>query len=319
MGNLYSVGFFGQIFPPASKFDVDRDIPDLTGKAMIVTGGNTGIGRETVKALLKKNAKVYMASRSKERAERAIAELKAETGKEAIFLHLDLSDLDSARRAANEFKSKESELHVLFNSAGIMWTPVEMVTEDDYDLQFYTNVLGPAHFTLCLIPELIAGAKTSGDGKARVIHTSSNGAYLVGDEGVQYDTLRGKDNPNRYKMGTKQLYYQTKFGNVLFSNELAKRHADQGIISNSVNPGGIRTELQRYAGSMEKFLLSFVTYPAPFGALTQLWGGVSPETKDFNGQFLVPWARLGTAGRYVKKPGEGEKLWEWIEEQRKGH
>jgi len=107
-----------------------------------LVGGNVGIGKETIKALLEHNAKVYMASRSKEKADAAISELKAQTGKEAIFLELDLSSLASVRKAAEEYLSKEHELHVLFNNAGVMWPPTELLTADGYDLQFGTNVLG---------------------------------------------------------------------------------------------------------------------------------------------------------------------------------
>jgi retinol dehydrogenase 12 len=81
------------------------------------TGGNVGIGFETTRALLSHNAKVYIAARSAEKTKTAIADLKAETGKEALFLELDLSSLGSVRRAANEFLSKEQELHALFNNA----------------------------------------------------------------------------------------------------------------------------------------------------------------------------------------------------------
>ena len=83
----------------------------------VVLGGNTGIGFETVKALLAHNAKVYLAARNKEKATRAIAALKEETGKDAIFLALDLASLASVKRAAEEFLAKEPALHVLFNNA----------------------------------------------------------------------------------------------------------------------------------------------------------------------------------------------------------
>ncbi|KAG8942570.1 hypothetical protein FRC03_003035 [Tulasnella sp. 419] len=337
MGQLFEVSFFSQMFPPASKFDPERDIPDLTGRVMIVTGGNTGIGKETIKVLLSKNAKVYMASRSRERAEAAIKELKALTGREAHFLQLDLANLDAITKAANEFKSRESQLHVLFNSGGVMSPPINELTADGYDLQFGTNVLGHAHFTLSLLPLLLEGAKTSPDGKARIINTSSSVAYFVGEEGVRYDTLR--DSPQRTKMGTRVLYSQSKFvsfcsrfsrkcssslpwvyikGVVLFNNELARRYADQGIVANAVNPGNLKTELQRHASSVGRSVMSTILYPAPMGALTQLWAGVSPETRDLNGEFLIPWARIGTAGKFAKMPGEGERLWKWVEEQRKG-
>ncbi|KIO29194.1 hypothetical protein M407DRAFT_70802, partial [Tulasnella calospora MUT 4182] len=96
--------FLSETFPPKSKFNPERDIPDLSGKVVIVTGGKTGIGKHTIQALsLSKNAKVYMAARSKEKAEDAIAELKSLTGKDAVFLQLDLANLDSITKAANEF------------------------------------------------------------------------------------------------------------------------------------------------------------------------------------------------------------------------
>ncbi|KAG8980275.1 hypothetical protein FRB94_011995 [Tulasnella sp. JGI-2019a] len=303
-------------FPPASHFVPARDIPDLSGKVIIVTGGNTGIGKETVKELLLKNARVYMASRTQSRAEQAIAELKSKTGKEAIFLELDLGSLESVTKAAKEFKSKEPALHILFNSGGVMAPPIDQLTSDGYDLQFGTNCLGHAHFTLLLIPELISGAKTSSDNKARVVNTSSSAAYLAGDIGIDFDCLR--DSPKRTKIGSNTLYMHSKYGNVVFSNELAKRYADQGIVSNALNPGNLRTELQRHLTPLRERLLSFTLYPASFGALTQLWVGTSPETKDFNGKWCIPWARVGKIGA-SKDPKIGEKLWEWIEEQRKDY
>ncbi|KAG8915085.1 hypothetical protein FRC02_004681 [Tulasnella sp. 418] len=259
LSHYKNIGLLGQNCPPKPTYVPERDIPDLTGKVMIVTGGNTGIGKETVKELLKKNAKVYMGSRSKERAEAAINELKEETGKEAIFLQLDLADLDAVRRAADEFKTQETKLDVLFNSAGLMFPPIDQLTADGYDIQFGTNVLGHAHFTLCLIPELLEGAKASPDGKARVIHTSSSGAYFVGSEGIQYDTLR--DGPARTKLGTQGLYFQSKYANVIFSNELAKLYGDQGIISNAVNPGNLKTELQRHVASCLQTLAVSISQP----------------------------------------------------------
>ncbi|KAG9076657.1 hypothetical protein FRC06_009380, partial [Ceratobasidium sp. 370] len=171
MGNQLS-----QMFPPESLFTVEQ-IPDLAGQVMIVTGGNAGAGRETCKALLNKNAKVYLTARSKAKADDAIEWLKKETGgKEPMFLQLDLSNLDSVRKAAEEFKSKEQELHVLFNNAGVMVPPVEQKTADGYDLQFGTNVLGHYFFTILLLPTLVHTAKNSprAHGHARVINTSSS-------------------------------------------------------------------------------------------------------------------------------------------------
>ncbi|KAG8894591.1 hypothetical protein FRC00_008691, partial [Tulasnella sp. 408] len=125
-------------------------------------------------------------------------------------------------------------------SSGVMKTPIDELTADGYDLQWGTNTLGHAHFTLCLIPALLEGAKTSADGKARVVNVSSDAAY---GSGINWDTLR--DGPERRKLSPLSLYFQSKFGNYVFSCELARRYGDQGIISNALSPGHIITDLQR--------------------------------------------------------------------------
>ncbi|KAG8955905.1 hypothetical protein FRC04_006352 [Tulasnella sp. 424] len=303
-----------EVFPPKPKFNPERDIPDLSGKVIIVTGGNTGIGKQTILVLLSKNAKVYMAARSKAKAEAAIAELKSITGKEAIFLQLDLASLDSVTKAANEFMREESALHILFNNGGVMMPPIDQLTSDGYDIQFGTNVLGHAHFTLCLLPVLLNGAKSSPDGKARVINTASNAADMINK--IDFDTVR--DGPKRKKLGRIDLYSQSKLGNVIFSNELAKRYASEGIISHSLNPGAIRTDLQRHAPGILVRLFGWMLHPVEFGALTQLWAGTSPEMINTNGGYLWPWARVGTMPKGALNPDVGPKLWDWIEEQRKG-
>ncbi|KAJ2990506.1 hypothetical protein NUW54_g8450 [Trametes sanguinea] len=299
-----------QMVPPKSKFSVDQ-IPDLSGRIAIVTGGNVGIGYETIKALLQHNAKVYMASRSKEKAEAAIASLKEATGKEAIFLELDLSSLASVRRAAKEFLAKERELHILFNNAGVMWPPTDWLTKEGYDLQFGTNVLGHFYFTELLMPALLAGVESSPDHHTRVVTTSSSGAYL---ETLHFDTF--KDGPARRKKTKEALYYQSKFGNVVVAHQVAKRYAEKGIISISVNPGNIQTELQRYVPPLfRKIMNAVLLYPTPYGALTQLFAGTMPEALNYNGEFLIPWARLGRCREEAYDPKVGERLWNWLDEQ----
>ncbi|KAK7053500.1 hypothetical protein R3P38DRAFT_3576308 [Favolaschia claudopus] len=105
---------------PCNKFLPDRDIADQSGKVIFVTGGNSGIGYETVKALLLKNAEVYLAARSKSKGMEAIQQLQTETGKRAEFIALDLADLRSVRKAAEEFLSREMKLDVLFNNGRVL-------------------------------------------------------------------------------------------------------------------------------------------------------------------------------------------------------
>lgn len=304
-----AISSFHQIFPPKSKFAVE-DIPDLTGKIIIVTGASGGIGKETAKALLAHNAKVYIAARSKEKVDSAIKDLKEQTGKEALFLKLDLGDLPSIKAAVQEFESKEKELHVLFNNAGVMIPPLDMVTTQGYDLQFGTNVLGHFYFTKLLLPVLLAGVKSSSDGKARVVNTSSMG-HISGS--LDFNTF--KDGPARKKSTSWNMYAQSKFGNVVFSNEPARRYGDQGIVSTALHPGNIRTDLQRHTPKLINSLAQFVLYPAHQGALTQLWAGTSVAGAELNGKYLVPWARIGAPRKGVEDPQLGKQLWEWLEEQ----
>ncbi|TBU22526.1 NAD(P)-binding protein [Dichomitus squalens] len=303
-----------QMYPPKSKFTVDQ-IPDLAGRVAIVTGGNVGLGYETIKALLQHDAKVYLAARSEEKAKAAISSLKKETGKEAIFLKLDLASLAAVKEAVDVYLSKENELHILFNNAAVMWPPMDELSKDGYDLQWGTNVVGHWYLTELLIPALSAGAKTSPDHHARVITTASSGAYL---DTLHFDTF--KDGPARRKMSTEALYYQTKHANVVVARQVAKRYAAQGIISISVNPGNLKTELQRYIPAMQRKIMGYtLLYPSSYGALTQLYAGTMPDALNYNGEFMIPWARLGKCRREAYDDEIGDRLWKWLQDEVEAH
>ncbi|KAJ7446754.1 hypothetical protein FB451DRAFT_1291408 [Mycena latifolia] len=302
-----------QSFPPKTKFTGD-DVPDLAGKICLVTGGNSGVGKETIRVLLNHNAKVYMASRSQQKAEAAIKELKEQTGKDALFLKLDLGDLKSIKVSAADFFSKESELHILFNNGGVMMPPLEDRTTDGYDLQFGTNVLGPFFFTKLLLPALLAGSKTSPDGKARVVNTSS-GMHLMN----KLDFKIILDDKKRKKAGAQSLYALSKFGFVAYSAELARRYGDQDLVVISLHPGVIKTDLHRHMtgalGSVINIMEKTVLHDVSYGALTQLYAGTSVEGAQMNGKYLIPWARVGKPHPDSQDPKLGSELWDWMEEQ----
>ncbi|KAJ7025335.1 hypothetical protein C8F04DRAFT_1269226 [Mycena alexandri] len=299
-----------QSFPPKSKFSVD-DIPDLTGKVIIVTGANQGVGKETAKALLQHNAKVYIAARSEERAKEAIKDLKSQTGKEAQFLLLDLADLHSVKRAAEEFTGKETQLHILFNNGGVMIPPMEQVTAQNIDLQFGTNVLGHFYLTKLLLPTLLATAAATPGHPARVVNTSSLVSESV--HSINFNTL--KDSPARKRAGPNALYGQSKFGNAVFSNELQRRYSAEGIVSVALNPGNLKTELQRHIPGFMRSIINVMLYPVPYGALTQLWAGTTEEGASLGGKYLIPWARVGKSDPAAVDPEVGKALWTWLEEQ----
>ncbi|KAG8866649.1 hypothetical protein FRB97_003814, partial [Tulasnella sp. 331] len=283
------------MFPSKSRFSVEN-IADLSGKVVAIVALEKRRSRSEhispgPRDLLvpkrpqeppKKNAKAYMAPRPRTRAEEAIEDIEAKTGKRAIFLELDLASLDSITKAAREFQRQEGVLDVLFNFAGIMKHPIDDLTADGYDLQFDVNCLSHAHFTLLLLPQLITAAKLSTDAKACVVNVSSNAAYGAGRVGIYFDAMT--DTPRCRAIGV-GLYGISKYGSIVFSNELAKR-------------------------------IYYYNTRLQYGALTPLWAGTSLETKDFNGKWLVPWVRIGKLGP-SKDPKIGEKLWDWIEAQRK--
>ncbi|KAH9913918.1 NAD(P)-binding protein [Fomitopsis serialis] len=308
----YSRRIHRQCRPPEPTFSTD-DIPDLTGKVMIVTGGNAGIGKETVKVLLSHNATVYMASRDETRAHAAIDELKEQTGREAIYLELNLANLASVRRAAAEFLSKEKELHALFNNAGVSTIPMDWLTDDGYDMTFGTNVIGHFLFTKLLLPTLLAGRDSSPDHFARVIWLSSYASYL---SSLHYATF--KEGPARRKAGYARMYFQSKFANVVLAHECARRYGAQGILSLSVNPGNIKTDIMKYASAVDlKFVDIFIKlYPVEYGALGQLWAGTMPEALQYNGEFVVPWAKVDARPRQdAFSEKVGSKLWSWLENE----
>ncbi|KAJ7160677.1 NAD(P)-binding protein [Mycena crocata] len=310
LGNMHS--FFSQAYFSGKPKWSTTEIPDLSGKVAIVTGGNSGIGRETVKALLEHNATVYIAARNRNTAEETIEEFRISTGKTAYFIPLDLADLPSIKKAAHEFLSRERYLHILFNNGGVMMPPVEQTTNAGHDFSFGVNVLGHFYLTKLLIPALLAAVELSGE-KVRVVNTSSGAHYVA-----MYDLNAFKDGPVRRKLSLMDLYGQSKWANVVYATELARRYGKEGIVSTSLNPGNVKdTNLGKHIqGGFEYWILRAVQiYPPAWGALTQLYAGTSPEGESFNGKFLVPWARVGKAAPSTSDLENGRKLWEWLEAQ----
>jgi len=311
-------------WPPKPEFTTD-DIPDFSGKVMIVTGGNAGIGKETAKVLLQHNVKVYIACRSAEKAKAAAEELRSTTGKtedDLKILSLDLSNLATVKAAVAEFLRYESRLDVLFNSGGAMSCPLDQVTIHGHDMQFGTNVIGHFYLTQLLLPTLIATAESSPDHHVRVVNVSSGAHWIAPSPGrggpILYDTL--VDGPTRTKYGDQTgLYAQSKAGNILFAKALARKYSSQGIVSTSVNPGPINTDLFRHVNPWIRWFFQLVLYPVSLGVLTSLYAGTAPEAAEFNGKFLGPWARVQPCRADMDDVDGQEELWTWLEGEIKKH
>ncbi|KAL8277760.1 hypothetical protein RQP46_009882 [Phenoliferia psychrophenolica] len=275
-----SISKFSEFFPPASKI-TEADLPDLSGKVCIVTGGNTGIGKETVRVLYQKGAKVYLAARSEEKAKAAIIDLttsQKDGAGEIIFLKLDLETIKGAKAAAEQFLN------------GLL-CPKPTLSPDGYELTWAVCVLGPFAFTETLIPLLKATAAVSPPNSVRIV-TVSSAAHYMGPRGginLKDQTLGGK-----VAFAGGLTYGQAKLGNIIIANYWAAFLKESGIISTSVHPGGIRSDLQRSSPWILKFLTRHLFYPTSKGAITQLYAATSHEvTLADSGAFFVPWARRG--------------------------
>ncbi|KAJ6529842.1 NAD(P)-binding protein [Mycena capillaripes] len=309
-----------RLFPPS--FLPQRDMPDLSGQVIIVTGGNTGIGYETVKQLLLKNAKVYLGARSPEKAAAAIKRLEDETKNAAIFLHLDLADLRSVRKAADTFLAQESRLDILFNNGGVMISPPDQLTAQCYDLQFGTNVIGHFFLTEMLLPALKKSYEDT-NVPARIVNTSSqvhNSAY---GNGIEFVSLKGGPERDAWVklkgniMVRFPLYGQSKMGNIFISNYFAKQHSDV-LVSCAVHPGAIKSNLQRHVPGWLEFYGNIWLYPTALGAYAQLWGATIATPAQITGQYLIPWGKVGTPDKRTTNMKLEEELVSYLKEQIKG-
>jgi retinol dehydrogenase 12 len=265
-----------QFFPPKPQF-TDTHVPDLQGSIYIVTGANTGIGKELARMLYAKNARVYVAARSKEKADKALEDIRgaAPASKGSlVFLHLDLSDLNQVKTAAQNFIAQEKKLHVLFNNAGLMATEPLAKTAQGYEMALGVNCIGTFLFTKLLTPILVATAKTEPANVVRVVWLSSFGLELFAakDVGISLDNLDyhiPKPSTERYGI--------SKCGAWALGVEFARRHKADGVISMPINPGNLTSELARDQPASLKIAARMLGYPPPMGACTELFAGLSPE------------------------------------------
>jgi len=251
-----------------------KNIGDLSGKVIIVTGGNSGLGYESVKAFARKGATVILASRSLKKGEEAKDEILKDIPEGKIeVMQLDLGDLDSVKSFADAYKKEHKTLDVLLNNAGIMMTPY-FTTKDGFEGQLGTNHLG--HFTLTgsLLDLLL---KTEG---ARIVNVSS-GAHKQGE--MDFANLQFENGKDYSPM---KAYGRSKLANLLFTYELQRKleAAKKDTISIAAHPGVATTNLVRH---MEGRLLFKILNPlfkrmaqdAAMGALPQVRASVDPEAK----------------------------------------
>ncbi|KAG9498239.1 hypothetical protein J7337_011135 [Fusarium musae] len=300
------------------KFSPDTDIPSQKGKVILITGGNSGLGLETARVLLKHEpSRIFLACRSKEKFEQAVNELKQSgSNTEAVsFLALDLASLSSIKSAAAEFQASSSRLDILINNAGIMMTP-EGLTKEGYEIQFGTNHMGHAFFTHLLLPTLEETAKTNPD--VRIVFVSSAAETMASKNPYQSDQLK----TTMPSISTITRYGISKLANVHYAAALDERYPKIKVIS--IHPGVVHTNLtgpvrenSLIMGTLTRVINSFIAVDASKGALNQLWAATDPKAES--GVFYHPVGVKGKGSKLSQDKEAREKLWEWTQQEIKQH
>ncbi len=298
-----------------SKKWTTSNIPDLSGKLIIVTGGNSGLGYESVKAFADKGAKVVLASRSVEKGEAAKKKILAQiTNGTITVMQLDLMDFSSIKNFVSKFKEQYKRLDILMNNAGIMTVPYGL-TKDGYESQIGTNHLG--HFLLTgLLIELIINTHES-----RVVNVSSS-AHKYGK--MDFRNLLFKNGKDYSPM---KAYARSKLANLLFTYELQRLFKAKNInsIALAAHPGFSHTNLGRHLESklwyrLLRPLIELIPQSAAMGSLPQIRAAVDPLVKG--GEYYGPGGFTEMSGHPVLVKSnrtshnreDAKKLWELSEE-----
>jgi len=307
-----------------APFNPEKDIPDLSGQVILVTGGTAGLGAQTVLLLAAHNpAHVYFTGRSAAKANEVISEAKSKFPSVSVtFIELDLASLASVQAGAKKFLNTNTRLDKLICNAGVMALPPGL-TKDGYEIQFGTNHMGHALLVKLLIPTMIETAKQPGT-DVRVVFLSSEGATSHPFGGIIFKDLK---TPQSFTiLGPWQRYGQSKLANVLFTAELARRYKDSGILFLSVHPGVFNTGLVKELGWGQRALVWGANLgrvkdekKEGQGAWNTCWAATAKKTAKgnniVNGEFYFPVGEPGKKIRDVSNAKLAGELYEWTEKE----
>jgi NAD(P)-dependent dehydrogenase (short-subunit alcohol dehydrogenase family) len=272
-------------------------------KVIIVTGANSGIGKEITRELARMGTTVVMAVRNRDKGEKALNEITNETGNQNISLMIcDISLGKSIKRFANNFKDSYVKLDVLINNAGCVYSKRQTTTEG-YDKSFATNYLGPFQLTRELLQLLKHSAPS------RIINVSS-GIHKTGT--IKFDDLQRKKSYRGML-----AYADSKLMLTTYTYELAKRLKNTGVTANVVEPGFVATNLGKNSGSLINTimftLIRPIQIPAPEGAKTPVWAATAKELERVTGKCFAKKMEITTA-KISYDENIQRSLWETTEE-----
>lgn len=260
-------------------------------KTVLITGGNSGIGKATAQALAARGFRVFIAARDMRKSERALAEIiSAVPGAQVMALKLDLADLDQVRAFAADFRQRVPVLDVLLLNAGLFPTHKQL-TVQGLEMQFGVNHLG--HFLLTNL--LLDNVKAAEQGRIVVV---SSIMHWLGR--IDFSSFLGEKRYNPLL-----AYGQSKLANVLFAQELSRRLEGSGIHVNALHPGGVDTGIARDLPKFLQKIYAMTTVSAEKGAESSIFLASAPEAAVYNGKFIrnckpmraSPLARQETAKR----------------------
>ncbi|MGW2017657.1 SDR family oxidoreductase [Streptomyces sp. NPDC001927] len=271
----------------------DYDVPDQTGKLVVVTGANSGTGKEATRRLAAAGARVVMAVRTPAKGEAARAEILARHPAANLEVRrVDLADLSSVQDFADRMIADGTPLDVLVNNAGVMAPPTRMTTADGFELQFGSNFLGPFALTVRLLPVLLAA-------DAPRVATMSSGTANYGR--IDFDDLQWER--RRYRPNLS--YAQSKLADLILTRQLAVIAAEQGwnLLSTAAHPGFTRTNLQSSGPSLGRDKPRRSLFEAAYllpsqgveqGAEPLLYAATSPDAEPAG--YYGPSKRFGLVG-----------------------
>ncbi|XP_068174204.1 dehydrogenase/reductase SDR family member 13-like [Antennarius striatus] len=276
----------------------------LTGKTVIVTGSNTGIGKATALELAKRGARVILACRNKERAEAAAFDIRRESGNPGVvFLQLDLASLKSVRAFANNFLQSEPRLDILINNAGVMSAGR---TEDGFDVALGVNHLGHFLLTALLLERL------QRCGPSRVV-TVASCLHRFGRIDFPLLASRKDCGGGRAPWHSQQAYCTSKLCNVLFTRELANRLEHSSVTCYCLDPGVVSTELSRHVSWWQRLLWMpleklFLLDPGA-GSQSTLHCALQEGIEPLSGRYFSNCAPQ-QVGAKARDDAVAKKLWE---------
>lgn len=253
------------------------DVPDQSGRVAIVTGANSGLGYDTAAVLADKGAHVVLAVRNLDKGRQAVDRIKSGSPNADVTLQeLDLSSLNSVRKAAAELRAAHPRIDLLINNAGVMYVPRRETTEDGFEMQFGTNHLGHFALTGLLLENMLQV------GGSRVVTVSSVGHRILA-------RIHFEDPHLERKYNRVEAYGQSKLANLMFTYELARRlkAKEAPTIAVAAHPGLSDTELMRHLPDfIPDFVWKIVAQPADKGALPTLRAATDPGVQG--GQYYGP-------------------------------